>query len=405
MKKTVVIISGVFIPEPIVSAGLMSDLAERMSDKYDVTVLRPHPTRPMGFQAPELDIKSLPYKVVELDSYTCPESKLLGRFRESISMGKACIKYLEAHKEDIVFVYNAPWHLFGRKMVARFCTKNKIPNVTPVQDIYPESLLSKLPKVGFVQKIVKAVLMPYDMVTLHNANLIHTISDGMRDYLAEHRGLDKDRFVVVRNWQDERDFISFRSEHPEKEKSPFTFMFMGNVGVLAGLEVVIDAFIQANLQDARLVIAGSGPAREALERQAKEHKGFDIQFWDVPFGQVPATQSKADVMLLPVKKGFARSSIPSKLPAYMFSAKPVLASVDSDSDSAKCIMDAGAGWVCEPEDVGALAEAMKLCATIDVEELKRMGEAGFDYAIEEFSRTKNLQKLYDACVSVIEHEN
>ncbi len=405
MKKTVVIISGVFIPEPIVSAGLMSDLAERMSDKYDVVVLRPHPTRPMGFQAPELDIKNLPYKVVELDSYTCPESKLFGRFRESISMGRACIKYLEAHKEDIVFVYNAPWHLFGRKKVAEFCKKNRIPNVTPVQDIYPESLLSKLPKVGFVQKIVKAALMPYDMATLHNANLIHTISDGMRDYLAEHRGLDKDRFVVVRNWQDERDFISFRSEHPEKEKSPFTFMFMGNVGVLAGLEVVIDAFIRANLQDARLVIAGSGPAREALERQAKEHKGFDIQFLDVPFGQVPATQAKADVMLLPVKKGFARSSIPSKLPAYMFSAKPVLASVDSDSDSAKCILDAGAGWVCEPEDVEALADAMKRCVGIDVEELKRMGEVGFDYAIGEFSRTKNLQKLYDACVSVIEHQN
>lgn len=405
MKNTVVIISGVFTPEPIVSAGLMSDLAERMSEKYDVIVLRPHPTRPLGFHAPEFDIKSLPYKVIELDSYTCPESKLLGRFRESISMGNACIKYLEAHKEEIVFVYNAPWHLFGRKKVAEFCKKNQIPNVTPVQDIYPESLLSKLPQVGLVQKIVKTFLMPYDLVTLHNANLVHTISSGMRDYLAEHRDMSKDRFVVVRNWQDERAFINFRSEQPEKETSPFTFMFMGNVGTLAGLEVVIDAFIRANLQDARLVIAGSGPARPALQKQAQEHKEYNIQFWDVPFGQVPATQAKADVMLLPVKRGFAHSSIPSKLPAYMFSAKPVLASVDSDSDSAKCIIDAGAGWVCEPEDVETLANAMRHCATIDEDELEKMGEAGFIYAIEEFSRTKNLQKLYDACVSVIESKN
>ncbi len=405
MKKKVVIISGVFIPEPQVSARLLADLAERMSQKYDVTVLRPYPTRPLGFQVPEYDTSKLPYEVITLKSYTCPQSSILGRFRESISMGRASLRYLKEYRHEIAFIYNAPWHLFGRKMIAEFCKKNGIPNVTPVQDIYPESLLSKLPRNNLIQKVATALLMPYDMVTLHNASLVHTISNGMREYLSEHRGLSKNRFVVVRNWQDEREFVAYRESNQCEDSHPFTFMFMGNIGALAGLDVVIDAFVMAELTDARLVIAGSGSAREALEKQAREHKEYDIQFWDVPFGQVPATQAKADVMLLPVKKGFARSSIPSKLPAYMFSAKPVLASVDSDSDSAKCIWDAGAGWVCEPEDVEALADAMKRCVGIDVEELKRMGEVGFDYAIGEFSRTKNLQKLYDACVSVIEHQN
>ena len=402
MKSKVVIITGVFIPEPIVSAGLMADLAERMSAKYEVTVLRPHPTRPMGFKVPEFDINKLPYEVIELDSFTCPESRLIGRFRESISYGKACIKYLKAHKNEIVFVYNSPWHLFGRKRVAEFCKKNQIPNVTPVQDIYPESLLSKMPKIGILKKVATTLLMPYDMTTLHNASLVHTISNGMRDYLAEHRGLDKSRFVVVRNWQDERAFVEYRKSHKEDEQHPFTFMFMGNVGALAGLDVVIDAFVKSELHNARLVIAGSGSAREGLEKKAAVHKDYDIEFWDVPFGEVPATQAKADVMLLPVKKGFARSSIPSKLPAYMFSAKPVLASVDADSDSAKCILDAKAGWVCEPEDVEALSKAMTSCFDTDKKDLIQMGEAGFKYAIDEFSRTKNLQKLYDACISAIE---
>ena len=401
MKNKVIIITGVFLPEPIVSAGLMADLAERMSAKYDVTVLRPHPTRPMGFKVPEFDTNKLPYAVIELDSYTCPESSLIGRFRESISYGKACIKYLKKRKDEIAFVYNSPWHLFGRKRVSEFCKKNNIPNVTPVQDIYPESLLSKMPKIGILQRVATSLLMPYDMATLHNASLVHTISNGMRDYLAEHRGLDKNRFVVVRNWQDERAFIDYRKAHNEEEGHPFTFMFMGNVGALAGLDVVIDAFIKSELHDARLVIAGSGSARDGLKRKAAEHKDYDIEFWNVPFGEVPATQAKADVMLLPVKKGFARSSIPSKLPAYMFSAKPVLASVDADSDSAKCIIDAKAGWVCEPEDVSALSTAMIKCIETTKKDLLEMGESGFKHAIEDFSRTKNLQKLYDACVSTI----
>lgn len=401
MKDRVVIVTGVFLPEPIVSARLMADLAEKMSQHYRVTVLRPHPSRPMGFKLPEFDIKTLPYEVVELDSYFCPESNMLGRFRESISMGKKSIKYLEKHKDEIVFVYNAPWHLFGRKQIAEFCKHNSIPNATPVQDIYPESLLSKLPKNKVLQKIATVLLMPYDMVTLHNANLIHTISDGMRDYLAEHRNIEEGRFVVVRNWQDERDFVEYKNAHEQVDAHPFTFMFMGNVGALAGLDVVIDAFVKANIKKARLVIAGSGSARESLQKKASEYGKYDIQFWDVPFGEVPVTQAKADVMLLPVKKGFARSSIPSKLPAYMFSAKPILASVDADSDSAKCIKDSGAGWVCEPENVDVLAETMKQCAGIEYSIISRMGEVGYEYALEEFSRTKNLQKLYDACMNTI----
>ena len=241
------------------------------------------------------------------------------------------------------------------------------------------------------------------MATLHNADLVHTISNGMRDYLAEHRGLDKSRFVVVRNWQDEFEFLAYREAHSYEREHPFTFMFMGNVGALAGLEVVIEAFVKAKVKDARLVIAGSGSAREALQQQAEMYKELNIQFWDVPFGEVPATQAKSDVMLLPVKRGFARSSIPSKLPAYFFSAKPVLASVDSDSDSALCIREAGAGWVCEPENVEALAAAMHACADIDRHTLAAMGEAGFRYAINDFSRTKNLKKLVDACEKVIKN--
>jgi glycosyltransferase involved in cell wall biosynthesis len=91
------------------------------------------------------------------------------------------------------------------------------------------------------------------MKTLHAASKVHTISNGMRAYLAETRGVNIDRFVVVRNWQDEREFTIYQETHPIVEDHPFTFMYMGNVGALAGLDVVIDAFVKASLNGARLV--------------------------------------------------------------------------------------------------------------------------------------------------------
>jgi len=401
MKK-IIIITGVFLPEPIVSARLMADLAERLSERYDVAVLRPHSSRPMGFKVPECDFKGYPYQVVEIDAYVCPQSSIIGRFRESVSYGKACIRYMELMKNELSFVYNGAWHLFGRKTIAEFCKRNNIPNMTPVQDIYPESLLSKLPKIGLVQKVVMSFLMPYDLKTLRYADKVHTISNGMRDYLSETRGISKDRFVVVRNWQDEREFTQYANEHTKQEVHPFTFMFMGNVGALAGLDVVVYAFAKAHILGSRLVIAGSGSAKEGLKKQVAQYTDCDIQFWNVPLGRVPETQFQANVMLLPIKRGFTKSSIPSKLSAYMFSSKPILASVDQDSDIASCIIKSGAGWVCEPEDADKIAKTMIQVAQEKSTIIESMGKRGYEYAFNEFSRTVNLEILANACIEVIE---
>ncbi len=407
IHKKVLIITGVFYPEPVVSAGLMKDLAQELSKDYKVTVLRPKPSRPMGFQIPEYSCDRFPFEVIETDSYVHPASSLIGRGRESYDMGRCCVKYIEQHHDEICFIYNAPWHMFGRNMIAKAALKYNIPYITPVQDVYPESLSSKFPNIPFLKKIINAVLLPSDKYLLSNAARIHTISEKMVDYLSKTRGIDKNHFVAIRNWQDERDFVKYVNAHQNEAKgdAPFTFMYMGNVGPLAGIEVLFDALRNAQLPNVRLVVAGSGSAKQNLMEKAKTYKDCLIEFWDVPAGKVPETQSKADIMCLPVKKGYAMSSIPSKLPAYMFSKKPVLASVDAESDTAMCIRDNHAGWVALPEDAESVANAMKEAYSLSDEELHRIGENGFEFAIDNLSRTRNLQKLYKACVEIIEKQD
>ncbi len=402
MKSKVVIITGVFFPEPVVSAGLMRDLAMELSKGYPVTVIRPKPSRPMGFTIPDYSYEQFPFEVIETDSYVHPASSLLGRGRESYSMGKWCVRYIAQHHDEICFIYNAPWNMFGRNMIAKEAIRHNIPYITPVQDVYPESLLSKLPNIPLLKKLVNGALLPANRFLLSNASKVHTISDKMVDYLSKTRRIDTSHFVAIRNWQDEREFVEYQQGHfsIDKEIAPFTFMYLGNVGPLAGIDVLFDALKEADLPNARLVIAGSGSAKEQLKEKAKTYIGCNIEFWDVPAGMVPATQAKSDVMCLPVKKGYAMSSIPSKLPAYMFSKKPVLASVDEESDTAMCIRDNNAGWVALPEDVMSISIAMKLAYSSSPEELKLKGENGYNFAIDKLSR-KNLQELYDACVEVI----
>jgi glycosyltransferase involved in cell wall biosynthesis len=133
--------------------------------------------------------------------------------------------------------------------------------------------------------------------------------------------------------------------------------------------------------------------KESLINKVKQENIANVLFWDVPDGKVPEIQSNADVLMLPMKKGSGLSSIPSKLPAYMFTQKPIIACVDNGSDTGNCILEAGCGYVIEPENIQALANQMNTIISLNNAELNKMGENGFNYAIKHLSKTENLKRL------------
>ena len=80
MKK-ILIVSAVFPPEQVTSALLNYDLAHELAKEYEVTVLRPYPTRPIGAKFESVEVEDKSFETILLDSYTHPESELKGRFK------------------------------------------------------------------------------------------------------------------------------------------------------------------------------------------------------------------------------------------------------------------------------------------------------------------------------------
>ena len=77
----------------------------------------------------------------------------------------------------------------------------------------------------------------------------------------------------------------------------------------------------------------------------------------------------------------------------MFSKKPIIASVDMDSDSARVINEAKAGWVIEPENIDMLIDAMREASLTKKSELELKGENGFNFAMKNLSKKNNLKQL------------
>jgi glycosyltransferase involved in cell wall biosynthesis len=388
----ILIISAVFPPEPVVSAILSRDLAEELSKKNGVTVICPTPTRPEGFKFDKSSY-SEEYEIFQQNSFTSPSSKIIGRFWESYSFGKSCVKYIKANRNNIKCIYVNSWPLFSQYLIIKIAKKYQIPNIIHVQDIYPESLLNKIP---FGRFFLNQILMPIDKYTLRNSSIIIAISEKMKQTLAATRGISENKITVVPNWQDEELFIELKKTKAnilENPNSVFTFMYLGNNGTLAGVEFIIKSFFYANIENSKLIIAGSGSKTNECIKLTNSLNAKNIEFVNVPEGMVPSIQDKADVMLLPVKKNGAMSSIPSKLPAYMFSSKPIIASLDKDSDTAKAINDSGCGIVIEPENEKELIYALKQVASWTNQTLVEKGNSGFEYAMRNFSRSKNIDKM------------
>ena len=393
-KKSILIVSAVFPPEPVVSAALSRDIAEELSNSNDVIVFCPKPTRPMGFEFPQDHSElELMYNITYANSYTCPQSNLFGRIRENFSFGFCCAKYIEENHQQIKLIYANVWPLISQFLIVKAANKYKIPIIAHVQDVYPESYSNKLPWV--IKKMVNLLVIPLDKYILANSSSILVISNKMQKLLSISRNIPIERFFIVPNWQNEKDFLSYH-ENAKSElqfSDAFTFMYLGNIGPLAGVDFLIECFIQANIPNSKLIIAGAGSKKAYCENIVKSQKISNIIFLAVPEGKVPEIQGKADVMLLSLKKGGGITSIPSKLPAYMFSAKPIICSIDLESDTANTVIQAQCGLVVEPESKELLIKAMRTIASTNREKLEIMGQSGFDYSMKTFSKKENLKKI------------
>ena len=398
-KKRIVIISAVFPPEQVTSALMTYDIAKELSKKYTVTVLRPNPTRPIGAHFDKSSLDGDTFETILVDSFTCPESRLFGRMKESISFSSACVKYIKAHRKEIDFIYNGAWQLFGVNMVAKAAVKYKIPYLITIQDIYPESLLTghHYPKV--VEKITKLFFQPMDKFYTSHAYKVRTISDEMADYMSQTRHIPRSHYVVMNNWQNDEDFENL----PKKDAigPKVVFAYVGSINIHANVDLIIKAFNEAKLDNAELKIYGGGNRKEQCRELVDNLGNKNISFGQVSREEVPAIQAKADVTVFALPKRNGGICLPSKMTSYMLSGKPILASIDYGSTAERYIKKAQCGISVEPDNMAALAEGFSLFAKLEKEELKRMSINSRMFAEENLTRKANLPKVIEIIENAI----
>jgi glycosyltransferase involved in cell wall biosynthesis len=403
----IAIVNTVYPPEPVVSAQMGRDLAIHLAQSgATVTVLCPYPSRPFGALYPNHTPRSVPQlsledgiNVVRLPSFRAPQSRLLARMWESFSFGHHVCRYLKQHLPNLEVVYANSKPLVSQALIARYCSRWRVPLVWHIKDLYPESLLGKLPRPAYT--LVAPPLISLDRWIAQQAFQTVVLSEGLRRVYMDSRSLAREKVTTIVDWVDERRFKPM----PERgaacvrygvSESKFTFLYLGNIGPVAGVELLIMAFNAAALPHAQLIIAGDGSAKAGCVQLVERLGVAGVKFISDPdAANVSLLQSLGDICLLPLRKGAGLSSIPSKVMAYLLSGKPVLATVDAESDTARCLREADCGWVGEPENVVWLTDKMKEVAAMPPSELAARGQRGLCYGERHFSKSSGVQRLAD----------
>ena len=403
--NNIVLISAVYPPEPQVSASISFDLANKLAELNNhVTVLCPQPSRSLSTDYKKYINNKCSLikfesgvKVVRLSSFSAPQSNVLPRIWESFSFGHEVIKFLKKEKKKPNIIYVNAWPLFAQFMIVNYASRNSIPIVLQIMDIYPEALLKKLP--SFFRFLLFAPLLKLDIWISSHANVVVVISENMRRTYIDSRKISTSVLKLIPTWQDENlfDVVNLRSIVCNTygiQSEPFTYLFLGNIGPVAGVDFIIRAFAKANITNSQLLIVGDGTSKIDCIKLAAQLNQPNIFFIsDSKVSNVPILQSMAHVFMLPMIRGSGISSIPSKFASYLFSGKPVLASVDLHSDIANYIRQAECGWVGEPEDLDWMATKMKEVSQLSNEILDLIGQNGRNFGLDNFSKSTCLNRL------------
>jgi colanic acid biosynthesis glycosyl transferase WcaI len=413
----VLIVSAVFPPEPVVTAQTSFQIADELFHHgHQVTVLAPFPNRPdgrlfKGYRRSLYRRESMGFPVIRCFSFLSRRSTMGSRLLENLGFAITCsVRVLLLPRPDVLYMNS--WVIVCAGMVSAAAALRGIPVAMSIQDVYPECL-SQQRRVS-AHSLLFRVLRALDRRIAHSAKALIVISDQFRETYHVDRGVPAERIHVLQNWGetssinlDARGAYGLRQKYGIPDQTMLA-VYAGNIGAAAGVETVIRAFEYLwNDETICLLIAGVGSSLAACQQMVEEKGLQDRIFFYTPWPKrdTGIVLGAADVLLLPTQGEQSLVSVPSKLISYMLSGRPVLAMVLGNSDTAKLIIKAQAGWVISPDDPVAAAAALKVIAASPSEDVRAAGARGLDYALCHLTREANLPRMIQLLLDTAEGGN
>lgn len=356
MRNRIIVITEYFYPAERNDAILITKIVKTLSTLNEVEVLCTSTLE----DKKELDF--LKCKIHRLKNLNIKSKNIILRVFKLLYLTFQLIfkSIFFLKKNDKVFivtnpVFLLPFMVFLKKI-------KKIELTLLVYDVFPENLIATnlLKKQNLFYKLLKKI---YDW-SYNNVDKIIVIGRDMQEFIQKKTNNKKDIFLIE-NWCDYKKIIPMKKEDNPIIKrfnleNKIVFSFVGNFGLVQGIENLLNASLLVKNEDFVLLFIGDGSERIKIESFIKNNHRDNVLY----AGKYPSSEENiflnaCDVAIISLNDSMYGLGVPSKSYYNMAAEKPLLYVGHENTEIARVIKDNYIGWICEsskPEQLAYLID-------------------------------------------------
>lgn len=370
-------------PTGVVMTRIVEELARRGHELHVITAVpwyREHRVEP-GFETKWWSVERTTWGTVTRVNPFPGKSKsnifrrAIGFVLFSVLVGLCGLRAGGKGRVDGVLAMSPPLTLGVTGWLVRVVRGGRL--VFNIQDVFPDAAI----ETGAISNPVIITLARWlEKFSYRRSDLVVLLSEDLADNVRTKFGRrDHHRVRVIPNFVDTQAITpstrnnTYRSELGIGDEP--VVMYAGNVGYSQSLDLMIDA--AKALPEVFFVINGDGSARPSLEQRARGLS--NVRFVDYqPIERLNEVLAAADVHVVPLRKGLAKVSVPSKSYSVLAAGRALLAAIDPGTEIPRLLSESGGGVAVAPDDPAAFIGALREMLA-DRDQLAAMGRGGREW--------------------------
>ena len=290
-----------------------------------------------------------------------PKRSFIRRYLAEAEYAGMLIAECDRFEADVILSANTP--SVPQYRLARWCAGRRIRFVSWVQDVYGLAayrLLSrKVPGIGHA---VGKYFIALDRWSARHSHAIVVITDDFRKTFVDWK-IDPAGIHVIENWAPLEDLPLRERDNDWARKQHLgdgvRFVYSGTLSMKTNPALLLElARMLDRDSSGELTVVSEGPgvdwlAAEAARQNIRSLRCLGFQ----PFNQLPDVFGSADVLVAILEAEAGVFAVPSKVLSYLCAGRPLLLSIPKENLAAKIVVQCGAGFVAEPDDVKGLCAA------------------------------------------------
>ena len=277
MKQTLWIISELFPPEETSTGYIMGEIANAMTQKYEVKVIC-GPAVYDSKKKQDANSKTVVDKHIEVyhvDAVSENKNSKISRIKKFLLMSWRMYRVAKNNikKGDHVLMVTNPFPLIV--LMGHLRRHRKFDLTMLVHDVAPENLYTDIhiPEMVYptVKRVFNKAYASTDLLISLGRDMSEVleqkVKDGLKGFGVSERFEELPRIEVIENWGD------IENIHPTDgfEEEKITIQYAGNIGNAQGVGELVDVLHDAKCEQVAFGIWGTGSAENAIKEKVQEY--------------------------------------------------------------------------------------------------------------------------------------